>query len=90
MFASQSPLTLTLAMEVIHPRAALLANLEVLALLRELDADHIARTKAALRIKKEEDMTGKPTLEQHSEEVSENLRTVELEVSPSPPHDHTP
>ncbi|KAF8558258.1 hypothetical protein OG21DRAFT_1474979 [Imleria badia] len=67
-------------MEVVHTRPALLANFEVLALLRELNADHIARTKTALRIKKEEDATGKPTLEQHTEEVSENLRTVELET----------
>lgn len=72
-------------MEVIHPRSALLSNFEVLALLRELDADHLARTKTAIRIKKEEDTSGKPTLESHSEEVSENLRTVELEVS-SPLH----
>ncbi|KAG6377172.1 RNA polymerase Rpb4-domain-containing protein [Boletus reticuloceps] len=67
-------------MEVLHPRAALLSNFEVLTLLRELDADHVARTKTALRIKKEEDAAGKPTLEPHTEEVSENLRTVELET----------
>lgn len=88
LFTSQSPLTLTLAnpiMEVIHSRSALLSNFEVLTLLRELDADHIARTKSAVRIKKEEDASGKPTLESHTEEVSENLRTVELEVS-SPVH----
>lgn len=68
-------------MEVIHTRSALLSNFEVLALLRELDADHIARAKTAIRIKKEEDVAGRPTLESHIEEVSENLRTVELEVS---------
>ena len=68
-------------MEVVQSRSALLSNYEVLALLRELDADHVARTKTAIRIKKEEDTTGKPTLEPHTEEVSENLRTVELEVS---------
>ncbi|KAN0087646.1 RNA polymerase Rpb4 domain containing protein [Tylopilus felleus] len=67
-------------MEVVNPRSALLSNFEVLALLRELDTDHVARTKTAIRIKKEEDVTGKPTLETHSEEVSENLRTVELET----------
>ena len=60
----------------------LLSNFEVLALLRELDADHLARTKTAIRIKKEEDASGKPTLEPHTEDVPENLRTVELEVSP--------
>ncbi|KAG9315700.1 RNA polymerase Rpb4-domain-containing protein [Chiua virens] len=67
-------------MEVLSPRSALLANYEVLALLRELDADHVARTKSAIRIKKEEDASGKPTLEPHSEEAPENLRTVELEA----------
>lgn len=67
-------------MEIVNPRAALLSNLEVLALLRELDADHIARAKTAIRIKKE-DASGKPTFEPHAEDVSENLRTVELEVS---------
>lgn len=75
-------LTLDTGMEVVNPRSALLSNFEVLALLRELDTDHVARTKTAIRIKKEEDVTGKPTLETHSEEVSENLRTVELEVRP--------
>ncbi|KAI9573518.1 HRDC-like protein [Boletus coccyginus] len=52
-------------MEVLHPRAALLANVEVLALLRELDAAHLAR----IRIKKDD-----------AEDVAENLRTVELET----------
>lgn len=46
-------------------------------LLRELDADHIARTKTAIRVKKEE---GKNPHETHTEEISENLRTVELEA----------
>ena len=77
-------------MEVVNPRSALLSNLEVLALLRQLAADHVARTKTAIRIKKEEDASGKPTLEPHTEEVSENLRTVELEVSPSVPTWSTP
>lgn len=94
LFTHQCFLTLTLAhplpMEVVHPRAALLSNFEVLALLRELDADHLARAKTAIRIKKEEDATGKPTLEPHTEEVSENLRTVELEVSCSTTHRHSP
>ncbi|KAI6046371.1 RNA polymerase Rpb4-domain-containing protein [Pisolithus marmoratus] len=67
-------------MEVVNPRTALLSNFEVLTLLRELDAKHVARTKAALRIKKEEDAAGKPTQDTHIEEVSENLRTVELEA----------
>ncbi|KAF9221546.1 hypothetical protein BS17DRAFT_784932 [Gyrodon lividus] len=67
-------------MEVINPRSALLSNFEVLTLLRELDVDHIARTKTAVRIKKEEDIAGKPIQDTHVEEVSENLRTVELEA----------
>jgi len=67
-------------MEVVNPRSALLSNFEVLTLLRELDSDHIARTKTAIRIKKEEDIAGKSTHDTHTEEVSENLRTVELEA----------
>ncbi|KAG6332431.1 hypothetical protein ID866_6659 [Astraeus odoratus] len=67
-------------MEVINPRAALLSNFEVLTLLRELDQDHVNRTKTALRIKKEEDAAKKPAHDTHIEEVSENLRTVELEA----------
>jgi hypothetical protein len=60
----------------VNPRAALLSNYEVLQLLRELEADHIARTRIAQRLKKEEEdaaaATGHP--------VSENLRTIEVEV----------
>lgn len=67
-------------MEVVNSRTALLSNFEVLTLLRELDAKHVARTKAAVRTKKEEDAGGKPSLDLHIEEVSENLRTVELEA----------
>ncbi|KAI6131177.1 RNA polymerase Rpb4-domain-containing protein [Pisolithus croceorrhizus] len=67
-------------MEVVNSRAALLSNFEVLTLLRELDSKHVARTKAAVRTKKEEDAAGKPTQDSHIEEVSENLRTVELEA----------
>lgn len=65
LFASKS--TNPNPMEVLHPRAALLANVEVLALLRELDAAHLAR----IRTKKDD-----------AEDVAENLRTVELEVRP--------
>ncbi|KAL4064285.1 RNA polymerase Rpb4-domain-containing protein [Scleroderma yunnanense] len=67
-------------MEVVNPRAALLSNFEVLSLLRELDVDHVARAKTALRIKKEEDAAGKPAHDSHVEDVCENLRTVELEA----------
>lgn len=70
-----------------NPRAALLSNYEVLTLLRDLEADHLARTKTAHRIKKEEEASGlssavpagggkDPTVV----EVSENLRTVSFEV----------
>ncbi|KAH9480382.1 DNA-directed RNA polymerase III subunit RPC9 [Psilocybe cubensis] len=74
-------------MEVLNPRSALLSNHEVLTLLRELESDHLVRTKAALRVKKEEEaaaanggtlpvnMGGNPHLE-----ASENLRTIEVEA----------
>ncbi|KDR82563.1 hypothetical protein GALMADRAFT_151648 [Galerina marginata CBS 339.88] len=72
-------------MEVINPCAALLSNQEVLTLLRELEADNLLRTKAAHRVKKEEEasgiahgalsMGGNPHLE-----ASENLRTIEVEA----------
>ncbi|THU84308.1 hypothetical protein K435DRAFT_783842 [Dendrothele bispora CBS 962.96] len=45
-------------MEVVNPRSALLSNYEVLSLLRELESDHINRTRVALRIKKEEESAG--------------------------------
>ncbi|KAJ7918441.1 HRDC-like protein [Mycena leptocephala] len=71
---------------VIKP-SALLSNYEVLTLLRDLEADHLARTKTAHRIKKEEEAAGlsstvpagggkDPTVV----EVSENLRTVSFEA----------
>ncbi|KAF9483405.1 hypothetical protein BDN70DRAFT_873917 [Pholiota conissans] len=72
-------------MEVVNPRSALLSNYEVLSLLRELESDNLLRTKAALRIKKEEEtangagsslpLAGNPHLE-----ASENLRTIEVEA----------
>jgi hypothetical protein len=64
--------------QVVNPRAALLSNFEVLALLRELESEHIQRTKTALRIKKEEDSAGPSTAA--PEDLCENLRTVEVEV----------
>ncbi|KLO16188.1 hypothetical protein SCHPADRAFT_225279 [Schizopora paradoxa] len=42
-------------MEVVSARSALLSNYEVLSLLRELEANQLAQTKIALRVKKEED-----------------------------------
>ncbi|KAI0629977.1 HRDC-like protein [Trametes polyzona] len=68
-------------MEVVNQRSALLSNYEVLTLLKELESDHLARTKTALRIKKEEEAAGLPP--KHSappDDVCENLRTVEVEA----------
>jgi hypothetical protein len=49
-------------------------------LLRELEADHIARTRTALRMKKEEESAGHVTAAFAGEDTSENLRTIEIEV----------
>ncbi|KAG7450120.1 uncharacterized protein BT62DRAFT_491902 [Guyanagaster necrorhizus] len=73
-------------MEVVNARAALLSNFEVLSLLRELESDHLARTKTALRIKKEEEAAGVISSiipgEKHPSnvEVIHNLRTIEVEA----------
>jgi len=71
-------------MEVLNARSALLSNHEVLTLLRELDSDHLARTKTAIRIKKEEDSSGnvigKAGHDPTTDDISENLRTVEVEA----------
>jgi len=68
-------------MEVLNPRAALLSNFEVLTLLRELESDHLARAKTALRVKKEDELAGNPPKTQTpAEEICENLRTVEVEA----------
>jgi len=64
----------------------LLSNYEVLQLLKELEADHIARTRTAQRLKKEEDdaaaATGHPPPLNPDPPVtvSENLRTIEVEA----------
>ena len=79
-------ISLSYPAQVLNHRAALLSNYEVLQLLRELEADHIARTRTAQRLKKEEDdaaaATGHPPppspASPHT--VSENLRTIEVEV----------
>ncbi|KAI0671150.1 HRDC-like protein [Trametes maxima] len=66
-------------MEVLNQRSALLSNYEVLTLLKELESDHLARTKTALRIKKEEEAAGLPP-KQPADDISENLRTVSVEA----------
>jgi hypothetical protein len=70
-------------MDVLNPRAALLSNLEVLHLLRELEADHLASQKSALKVKKEEEQAGgqNPKNLAQNVQVSENLRTIEVEAS---------
>ncbi|KAJ7596597.1 RNA polymerase Rpb4-domain-containing protein [Mycena floridula] len=73
-------------MEIVNARSALLSNFEVLGLLRELESDHLARTKTAVRIKKEEEAAGGISTivpgGRHPSfvEISENLRTVEVEA----------
>ena len=71
--------------QVVNSRSALLSNYEVLTLLRELESDHLAKARTALRIKKEEEATGSTT-KHHvvQEEVCENLRTMEVEVITKP------
>ena len=51
-----------------------------MTLLRELDAEHVARTKTAVRIKKEEDAGQRTLHDPNVDEILENLRTMELEA----------
>ncbi|KAJ3995176.1 RNA polymerase Rpb4-domain-containing protein [Lentinula boryana] len=69
-------------MEVINSRSALLSNFEVLELLRDLENDHLARTKTAIRVKKEEEASGIPSQAKHPAtiEVTENVRTIQVEA----------
>lgn len=72
--------------KVVNPRAALLSNYEVLTLLRELESDHLASTRTALRIKKEEEASAGGVARSSGShalfgEASENLRTIEVEVT---------
>jgi hypothetical protein len=66
--------------QVINPQSALLSKFEVLALLHDLEHDHLERTTTALRVKKEEDIPGNPNTLLSSAGKDENLRTVEVEV----------
>jgi hypothetical protein len=71
-----------LASQVVSARSALLSNFEVLSLLRELESEHVAQQKTAQRLKKEDEEAGRPASNYASaDQVSENLRTVEVEVS---------
>ncbi|KAF5392544.1 hypothetical protein D9757_002150 [Collybiopsis confluens] len=68
-------------MEILNPRSALLSNFEVLELLRQFESEHLTRTKTAIRIKKEEEAAGVPSLENPATtQTSENFRTIQIEA----------
>ncbi|KZV70373.1 hypothetical protein PENSPDRAFT_685501 [Peniophora sp. CONT] len=68
-------------MEVVNARASLLSNYEVLNLLRELESEYHAKTKTAQRIKKEDEASGAaPRAHNPADDISENLRTMEVEA----------
>ncbi|KAI0037500.1 hypothetical protein FA95DRAFT_1506901 [Auriscalpium vulgare] len=69
-------------MDILNPCAALLSNFEVLALLRQLESQHLARSKSAFRVKKEDEAAGVPlpAAADQLDAVSENLRTLEVEA----------
>ncbi|KAI0315594.1 RNA polymerase Rpb4-domain-containing protein [Amylostereum chailletii] len=69
-------------MEVLNPRASLLSNFEVLSLLRELESDFHLKSKTAQRVKKEDEAAGvtTPRVYDPLDDISENLRTVEVEA----------
>ncbi|KAL9711257.1 hypothetical protein Ac2012v2_005797 [Leucoagaricus gongylophorus] len=69
-------------MQVINSHSSLLSNYEVLALLQELEHTHLERSKAAVRIKKEEQAAGAPTTHTNPiPDISQNIRTIQVEVS---------
>lgn len=73
--------------QVVQARSALLSNFEVRSLLQELENEHIVRTKTAVRIKKEEEVNGvNSSIRPEGVEISENLRTIEVEVWNEMPH----
>ena len=59
-----------------------MSNFEVLTLLQELENDHLARSKTALRIKKEEEAAGNLVARSQpaADDICENLRTIEVEA----------
>lgn len=76
---------------MVDKSSALLSNYEVLDLLQELEANQLAKARSHLAAKKEEEdaiskgnpihlVAGNPT----QDEVPQNLRTVEVEVSYTP------
>lgn len=67
---------------MVNARAALLSNYEVLSLLKDLEEDHINRTKALQKLKKDDEQAGIsiPGNTGSVLETSENLRTIEVEV----------
>jgi hypothetical protein len=80
-------------LQVLNPRSALLSNYEVLTLLKELENDHLERSKTAMRIKKEEESLNSSTSigatsgthphhhnTNYLPDISENLRTIQVEV----------
>ncbi|KAF9453169.1 hypothetical protein P691DRAFT_755807 [Macrolepiota fuliginosa MF-IS2] len=78
-------------MEVLNGRSALLSNYEVLTLLKELENDHLARSKAAMRIKKEEEVaSGQHTHTDVLPDISENLRTIQVEAIQYLSSEHLP
>ncbi|KAH8831452.1 RNA polymerase Rpb4-domain-containing protein [Flagelloscypha sp. PMI_526] len=87
-------------MQIINSRAALLSNYEVLELLKEQEADHLARQRTALRVKKEEEQNEAGPSSRNVlpggrdptalPEISENMRTLQVEAIAYLSADHQP